>query len=649
MDCFDLCRFAVTVENNRIISLEGDKHHPLTKGLICKKGKALIQRLYHPERLLYPLIRRKKGFIRASYKDVLDIIAEKLDSIKDTDGTTAILNYTGDGYGGLKGRIQTLFFNCLGGATQTHGSLCWGAGMAAQKYDFGGAKGHSPDDALNSDMILLWGRNPKETGIHLYSYLKKAKKNGSRIVVIDPVRTATAEAFDDYIRISPATDGALALAMAHVIIENDLHDKDFINSSVVGFDSFRSHAAGFSLKCAEAVTGIRVKTIETLAFNYAKAKTASIYIGYGLQRYQNGGNTVRCIDALGAITGKIGKKGCGVNYAARSISPYLNAVELKSRDHIATKRSFCVGKLGESLNRAKDPPIRAVFVSSANPLNQSPDLIKTADAFSRVEFKVVFDHFMTDTARYADIVIPAAFVFEQEDVFTTSMYSPFLNYSQKAVEPPKDLMPEFDFYLSLASKLGLKNLGFRNSEDYLKKSVAPLLDRFDIQFSDLKESYFCIENDRIAWEDMRFETPSGKIELYSEKALKDGLSPFPVFMEPLKNKEEFPLRLLTCHTRDSMHSQGFSFRDDLPVVYLNQATAEKHGIKDQSYVFVKGEKSKLKAKVCVTEKICDSTAFIYEGWWHKSGAVNFLTKSLISDMGEQVAYYDSFCAIEAID
>lgn len=649
MDCFDLCRFMVTVENNRVVRLQGDKDHPLTKGLICKKGRSLVQRLYHPERILSPLIRQNNKFVKASYQEVFDIIAETLASIKTSHGPAAVLNYNGDGYGGLKGKIQTLFFNCFGGASRQQGSLCWGAGMAAQKYDFGNAKGHFPVDVLNSGLILIWGRNPKETGIHLFSYLKQAEKRGSRVIVIDPVKSSTAGAFDDYIRINPATDGALALAMANVIIEAGLCDKAFIDSHVLGFDTFRSEASLFSLEKAEVITGVPAGTIESLALSYAGEKAATIYIGYGLQRYHNGGNTVRCIDALGAITGKIGKKGCGVNYAAKSISPYLNDVELKSRDHITTERRFSAGKLGDFLDEAKAPSIRAVFVSSANPLNQGPDLKKTVDAFSKIEFKVVFDHFMTDTARFADIVIPAAFVFEQDDIFTTSMYSPFLNYSQKAVDPPGGLMPEFDFFLSLASRMGIETLGFKDSDDYLKKSVAPLLDKFNIAYSDLKDSYFCIEKDRVAWEDLIFETPSNKIELYSKKALTEGVSPFPMFIKTLKSKDDLPLRLLTCHTGDSMHSQGFAFCEDLPVVYLNRNTAQTYGIQDQSHVCVKGKKHDLKARVSVTDDICDGTAFIHQGWRHKSGAVNFLTNSIISDMGEQVAYYDSFCAIEASD
>ena len=475
MDCWDLCSFIVTVEKGQITHLEGDRHHPVTKGFTCKKGKALVQRLYHPERIRHPLIKKAGGFVKISYDDVFDIIIEKLISIKKNYGTNAILNYTSDGYGGLKNRIQSIFFNCFGGVTQPEGSLCWGAGIAAQTYDFGSPKGNFPDDILNSDTIFVWGRNPKYTSIHLYTLLKQAQKKKSRILVIDPVKTATARAFDEYIRIRPSTDGALALAMANTIIENNLQDQQFIEKHVLGFNRFKAYASSFTLEKAERITGINAKTIENMALQYAKAEKASIYIGYGLQRYHNGGNTVRCIDALGAITGKIGKKGCGVNYAARSISPYLYDVDKKSLVFAKNRRLLTLGNLGEFLETVHDPPVKAIFVGCGNPLTQSPDLKKTVQNFSRVEFKVVFDHFMTDTARQADIVLPAASVFEQDDFFATSMYSHVLNYSQKAVDPPAGVMPEFEFYIKLAEKMDMENLGFKNSEEYLKKSVRPLM------------------------------------------------------------------------------------------------------------------------------------------------------------------------------
>jgi anaerobic selenocysteine-containing dehydrogenase len=652
MDCSDLCRFIVSVENNRIIKLEGDPDHPVTKGFICKKGKALVKRLYHYDRIKYPLIKSENSFIKISYDEVFQIIKEKLLSIKKEYGTKAILNYTSDGYGGIKNRIQSIFFNCFGGVTQPVGSLCWGAGIAAQKYDFGSPKGHFPDDVLNAQSILIWGRNPKYTSIHLYTLLKQAQKNGSKVIVIDPVKTATAKSFDQYIRILPSTDAALALAMANIIIENNLHDKNFIENHVKGFRRFKKYAASFTLEKVQEITGISAQTIKTLALQYAKAKTASIYIGYGMQRYHNSGNTVRCIDALGAITGKIGKKGCGINYAAKSISPYLGGLDRQSKVYAVNKRTFNVGNLGEFLSIANDPPVKAIFVAGGNPLTQSPDIKQTKNSFSKIEFKVVFDHFMTDTAQLADIIIPAAFVFEQDDLFTTSMYSPVLNYSQKAVDPPCGILSEFEFYLKLAKKLGMKNFGFKNSREYLEKSVQPILNKLDkesiINLDHLSEEYLRIRQNDIPWEDKIFETPSKKIELYSEKALQDGLSALPCFIEPVKADEKFPLRLLTCHTIDSMHSQGFAFKNDKPIVYLNHQTAQKFNLNDKASVNVKAEKSKIEATLCIDEAICNDTAFIYQGFWYKNGAVNFLTRSVTSDMGKQAAFYDSFIAIEEI-
>ncbi|MCP4670160.1 MAG: molybdopterin-dependent oxidoreductase [Desulfobacula sp.] len=654
MDCTDLCRFIVTVENNKIVKLEGDPDHPVTKGFICKKGRALVQRLYHPQRIKYPLIKKGNDFVKASYDEVFDIIVQNLTSIKKEYGTKAILNYTSDGYGGIKNRIQNIFFNCFGGVTQPEGSLCWAAGIAAQKYDFGSPKGHFPDDVLNAQTILVWGRNPKYTSIHLYKLLKQAQKKGSHIIVIDPVKTQTAKSFDEYIRINPSTDGALALAMANIIIENNLHDKKYIENHVKGFKEFKKYAASFTLSKVQKITGIKEKTIKTIALQYGKSKTASIYIGFGMQRYHNGGNTIRCIDALGAISGKIGKKGCGVNYAAKSISPYLNDLDKKSQKHAVNRRFFTVGNLGKFLETIQDPPVKAIFVACGNPLTQSPDLKQTVDNFSKIKFKVVFDHFMTDTAQQADIVIPAAFVFEQDDLFTTSMYSPVLNYSQKAVEPPCGILSEFEFYLKLAQKLetrqlGIKNLGFKNSEEYLEKSVQPFLKKLGQNQPLWPDQYLRIKENDIPWQDKVFDTPSGRIELYSEKALQDGLSALPCFLEPYKADEKFPLRLLTCHTIDSMHSQGFAFNDDKPIVYLNRKTADNLNLGHKTLVYVKGSKAQIEATLCIDDAICDHTTFIYQGFWHKNGSVNFLTQSITSDMGKQAAFYDSFVTIKQVE
>ncbi len=659
MDCFDLCRFRVTVEHNRVIHLAGDPHHPLTQGRVCRKGKKLVDRMNHPDRLRHPLIRSPKGFVPASYDQVFDLLSEKLLSIRETDGNTAIMNYASDGYGGAKGRIQSIFFNCFGGDTRFEGSLCWGAGMAAQAYDFGSVQGHVPQDILNSKLVILWGRNPSHTSLHLQSLVAQARKKGARVMVIDPIHTATAKTCDRHIPIAPATDGALALAMARVLIEKELVDREFVKTHVQGFERFKTYVAGFTPEVAQQITGIGARDIEDLAVAYATTDPASIYLGYGLQRYENGGSTVRCIDALAALAGHIGKRGGGVNYAAKSLALFLNAPEKKSRKFAAHTRTFPVAKLGAFLQTAAAPPIKAIFVCGGNPLVQSPDLGTLVPAFSKIAFKVVFDHFMTDTAALAEVVLPAASVFEQEDLFVTSMYSHVLNYSQKAVEPPASIMPEFEFYLELARRLGLDNLGFNSSADYLEQCAAPVLKGadwpWDGHLESLNHQYVHIKAHDIAWADQKFLTPSGKIEIYSEKALADGLSALPQFSPARQGSAGFPLRLLTCHTRDAMHSQGFEDQSEIPQVFINDRTAralgEKfsgQGVSTGQQVRVTGRNGSIQARVCLDGGIYDNTAFMYQGFWHKSGAVNFLTESRVSEMGGQAAYYDSFCTLEPL-
>ena len=657
MDCFDLCRFLVTVENNKIINFQGDPCHPLTRGFVCRKGKKLVDRVNHPDRLLHPLIRKNNSFVQASYDQVFDILSEKLLSIRKTYGNTAIMNYTSDGYGGMKNRIQSIFFNRFGGDTRFKGSLCWGAGMAAQDYDFGTARGHVPHDILNSKLVILWGRNPQNTSIHLQSLLVQARKQGTKVIVIDPIKTDTARAFDEHIPIAPSTDGALALAMANILIQKNLVNTLFIKEHVKGFGRFKAYVEKFTPGVAENITGVDASKIEALAMEYVRSDPASIYIGYGMQRYENGGNNVRCIDALASLTGYIGKKGGGVNYASKSLVPFLNSPEKKSLESVVQTRVFLAPKLGEFLETVKNPPIKAVFVSSGNPLVQSPDLVTTVREFAKIDFKVVFDHFMTDTAAHADIVLPAASVLEQEDIFATSMYSHVLTYSQKAVDPPETILPEFEFFLELSKRMGLGNLGFDSSEDYLTQCAAPLLKEIGVKemgkshtnnFHGLETEYIQIKAHEIAWEDKEFLTPSGKIEIYSEKARADGLSALPEYCPPLTGSEEFPLRLLTCHTRDAMHSQGFVDEIGVPSLFINTKTARQFKVNHGDRVRVCGEKKGIETTVCVDEGIYDNTAFIYQGYWHKSGAVNFLTDSRVSDMGGQAAYYDSFCTLETL-
>lgn len=651
MDCFDLCRFQVRVENNRVIGLKGDKHHPLTRGAVCPKARQLISRHHHPDRLTRPLVRTASGMSPISYDEAIARVADHLDTIIGQFGPTAVLNYTSAGYGGAKNSIQNIFFNTLGGDSRFTGSLCWGAGMAAQKYDFGQARSNYPLDVLNSDLVILWGRNPKSTHLHLYTLLTEAEKKGTRIIVIDPNESPSAGRFGNHIRVAPGTDGALALALCREIISLGIEDKDYISKHVMGYRRFKESIRTLSPEWAQEVTGVPAGTIRKLAREYGQTRKAAIFPGYGMQRYRNAGNAVRSINALAAITGHIGVAGAGLHYASKSMSPYTSGPEARSEGLIRERRTFPAHGLGSFMCGAEHPPVKAAFFFCANPMVQTPDLNRALKGLERVEFKVVFDQFMTDTAAHADLILPAATVFEQEDIFITSMYSHWINVSQKAVAPPETLIPEFEFYLRLAAHMGL-DLGFSSSREYLEQCAGPLINALKLSgdfngqtLEDLGVSYPRFSDHDIAWKAGKFATPSGKIELFSERAAADGLSPLPEFIPPVAAPKAFPLRLMTCHTVSSMHSQGMVNRADIPEVFLAAETAETLGLAENMAVEVRGEGGRIRARVKIDEAIMKNTAFMYQGYWHKSGAVNFLTRERVTDMGGQAAYYDTFCTL----
>ncbi|MDF2548877.1 MAG: hypothetical protein K0R93_3775 [Anaerosolibacter sp.] len=645
MDCFDACGMIAAVQDGRVIKVEGDPAHPLTKGYVCEKGKKHLERIYHPERLKKPMKRVGDGWFEISWEEAIDEISDKLIEIKRNYGTTAVLHCSDAGYGGLSKSVDNMFFNYYGGVTVSRGSLCWSAGIQGQKYDFGDNRGHHPKDHLNAKTIIIWGRNPYNTNIHLMEYLAQAKKQGTHIILIDPIRTKTASVASEHVYIKPSTDGALALGMAHVIIDKGLVDQGYINQHVKGYEAFKDHAADFTPERVEAITGIDQETIKRLAIAYATNKPSCIIVGYGLQRYINGGNNVRCIDALGAITGNIGIPGGGVNYANKSISRYIQGEVVKSEDFIKNQRTYSKTKLGEFLETAQTPAIGCVFVTKSNPLVQVPNIHRTMEAFKKVDFKVVIDMFMTDTAKLADIVLPCTSILEEEEVIYSSMFSPYVSYSSRAVEPPEGIMGEYEFFRRLAKKMEIKAYPDMDQAEFLKKAIQPLLDAYEITLDQIKDSYFTIPEREVPWQDGKFETPTGKFELYSEIAMKEGANPLPAYIPALAGDREFPLRLLTPHCKKSLHSQHFAFTSKLPVVYMNEKTFAAHGLLKDGLIKIESKQGALIAKSEVDDSIGDEILMIYEGWWHKSGSVNILTEDIISDIGEQAAIYDCFCKI----
>lgn len=645
LDCFDTCKFNVYVDEGKISRIEGDKNHPYTKGMICSKGRQHLARLNHPKRIYTPMRKTEGKWEEISFTEAIDLLADKLLDYKEKFGSCSVLHYYESGSGGILKSIEDVFFNFYGGITLPKGSTCWGAGIAAQRYDFGDVRGHQLDDMLNSKNIFIWGRNPANTSLHLYSMIKQAKKNGIKIVVIDPLDTDTAKLADLHIRINPAKDGALAMAMAKLIIESGFHDEQFISRHVLGFAEYKKYLENLDLDYLSDETGVSTGAIKKLAYLYAGEKPSCIYIGYGMQKYKNGGNSVRAIDALGAITGNIGVKGGGVNYANRVYPDVLDLDPYNSNSYAVNKRFFCITEFSEYISCQENPPIKAVFVTKANPAAQLPDLNKFMSAFDSVEFKVCIDMFMTDTASHCDLVIPCTNSLESEDIVYSSMNNPYIIYNEKAVEPREELMDEYYFFQALAQKMNMTNYPLVEKEEYLERVIAPLKEK-GVELTDIKNSYVNIQQDNVAWHDLVFKTPSGKYEIYSEKAKFDGFSPIPVLATGDKTRtcdiKYKKIRLITIHPKNSLFSQHFLDVDGKAVALINPKLASAYGINEGDNIILSSENGQIKVDVCFDEGIPANIVAMSTGWWHKHGNPNFLTNSICADMGGQVAYHETF-------
>lgn len=684
LDCHDCCKFNVYTKGNNVVKIEGDKNHPYTKGFICKKGMAHLDRLNHKDRIKTPMLKVDGVWKEISFDKAIEIMAEKLTYYKEKYTSKSVMHYDQYGSGSVLKYIGDIFFNFYGGVSRHKGGPCWSAGMHAQKYDFGVAKSHAIEDMLNSKSIFVWGKNPAYTTIHTMQIIKKAKEKGIKIVVIDPIYTKTAQIADKYVQVNPGTDGALAIAMAKIIVEDKLYDEEYINSYVIGFEEYKKYLSSLELSFLIDECGVKENDIRELVDLYTN-KYSSINVGYGLQKYKNGGNTIRAIDALGAITGQIGFSGGGVNYANKVYPSVINSDPYNSQSY-GEDREFYVSNISkfieESLKNTSNKvnyvsdelditsnktdyisnelynlsnksikgniPIKMAVITKSNMLNQLPDLVELERVFSKIEFKVCFDMFITDTATLCDMFIPCTNTLESEDIIYSSMTNPYITYNERAVKPAHKLMDEYYFFMELAKKMGLNDYPFVEKRTYLEKVIEPLK-RFDknLDIEKLKNNYFTIHNP-VAWEDKKFETPSGKYELYSESIKNLGISPTPVYISN-KYKEiedkNISFRLLTNHHADTLFSQHFMDKKSIAQAYINRRMAKKVGIEDKDIVILRSKKAKINVQINIDDGVGNYIVKMYVGWWKKHGNPNSLTDTGISDFGGQVTYNESMVEI----
>jgi len=656
-DCFGSCSLEVEVEKGKVIKVRGNHNNSATNGRICIKGKNYINMIYSPERLLYPLQRigqRSKGeFEIISWEQALDIIYEKLQDLRGQYGPESVLYYNRFANLGVVKNCAYGFWYQFGGFTSTYGGLCDSAAQEAINLTYGEVKHNKISDIENSKLIILWGINPSYTHLHLQHYLNKVLAKGAKLITIDVRKNETGSKSVLYLHPRPGTDGCLALGIANQLIENSIVDDNFIDHHTFGFSEFKESVKEYPLEKVSAITEIPTRKIKSM-INYIKENPQyALVCGMGVQRYTNGGQTTRAISLLSALTASIGKKGCGFYFSDKQ-APELNWPFFPEKPK-GIRNSIPVAKLASELDNQADPPVKAIWIEQANPITSNPNINLLTKAMNKLELIVVVDLFLTDTARMADIVLPATSMFEYYDLISGYGHS-YIQLQQKVIEPPGECKHESEIYRLLGKKLGF-NLDYlpENNLNTIKRIINN--SNLDTDVNELKEKpYLHPDYQEIAFNDLQFNTPTKKIEFFCQE-MKDkwGKDPLPNYYEPTENKyttpeiySKYPLSLVSSHAYNKMNSQfsDITILKEEPFVWINPYDAEKRGINDGNKVKVYNERGSLILKAILTEKVFQGIVHIYFGWWDGVHRVNInkLIGDYISDIGYGTAFHN--CLIE---
>ncbi|MDF2532767.1 MAG: Formate dehydrogenase, partial [Clostridia bacterium] len=605
-------------------------------------GRKHIERMYSNMRIKQPMKKVDGEFVEITWDEALETITSKLKHYIDNYGTLSIAQYNDGGAGGMLKEVENLFFDYLGNVTLFKGSLCWGAGMAAQQSDFGGVKGHYPEDIYNTNTIIIWGRNPAETNLHLVPFIKKSREKGIKVVLIDPIKTATAAFSDWQIQLKPGGDATFALAAAKYMIEKKLYDKSFVYNNTKGFKEIKDYLDTLDYKQLLEACGSNIDSVKSFV-ELLTNKPTTIYIGYGVQRYNGGGATVRAIDMLGALAGNIGIAGGGVNYANKIYGDYINwdavAPDLKPNHRYIVK-----AKLSRELAELDNPKVKAIFISRSNPVVQLPNTLESINALNKIEFKVVLDYFMTDTAKLADIILPVTYFMEETDIMYSSMWNGYMFYNEKLVDNYYQTKPEYQIYSLLAERMGIAAFPQMDEIQWIEKLLGGSAVS-GISFEQLRKDTFITtkETKSIPWADYNFKTASGKFEFVEPFYLQK-------YIDNIQKDEVDYFQLLTVHARESLHSQHFMTSNATqPEVYICNADADYLDICDKELVMLKNQFGCIKAQIAISDKAQKGVLYMKEGWWLKNGgSVNRLTSNEVSDIGNQATYNECRCRIEKL-
>jgi len=646
-DCWDGCGIIAKVEKQRIIDLRGAPHHPFTKGFLCSKmRKGYLKHIYSEERVLYPMIKINGTWKKISWDKALEIAAQKITFFISKYSPLSILFYPGFGNMGIVTRFTSnRFFNLLGGVTTVSGSLCDSAGEEGLKKSFGQHKSHDPEDIVNSSTIIIWGRNPAVTNIHLMPYIKVAKKRGAKIIVVDPIKTKTVQVADLHLAPSPGSDGFLALGIAKILHKEDLIDRAFIQEKTYGFEEFLDILNSFKLEKLADLCRIDQNLIRKTALIYGKIRPSSIWLGMGAQHYRAGAETFRAISALAALTGQIGIPGGGVSFEFPTASHFDQ--DICATRYVKEQRLIPRPLLGEYIERfqKENPPVKMAWVVAANPVNQSPNSLRVRDAFRKINFVIVQDAFITDTVDCAHLFLPAALFLEQEDI-TAGFGHCWIGPVHQVVPPPGEAKSDLEIFQLIASKLGFGE----KMEGSPKKWI-------DLATRSLQKAGLTLEKllnepcrdpriPAVPFEDRQFQTPSGKYEFISDFSIFKSL----MINQKLKNENAKTFRLITPKPYNIILSEALKQEQKTPpTVKINSEMACSLGLNNGEEVLISSKAGMLMAKVKIEKKQRPDTVSIDSGTWIKyGGGVNILTEDILSHKGEGACYYETSVFIKKI-
>lgn len=669
-NCYSTCSFKVWTDDGKVVKIDPQPLNKATPEGICLKGLSYVERVNSPERILQPLKKYDDQFMPITWDEAIDEIAENLNHYKNKFGPHSILFYAASGMSGLLNGVSTNFWKMFGGATTVYGNLCWPAGLEATRITLGENKHNVPWDLENAKLIVVWGKNPAESNIQQMIPIEKAQQKGAKLIFIDPRRTASSERADLLVQPIPGTDGILALAIAKILIEKNQIDHEFIEKYVLGFDDFKESVLKINLEEASHECGVSLPFIEKLAENIGDIKPMTLIPGYGMQRYTNGGQTTRCLLALSIITGNIGKPGACWHYADLQGDIFSEVKEPENyyppeKPDGIFRREIATARLGEDMFLINNPQLKAAWVERGNPVSQNPDSNIVKEAFRQLEFKVVVEQFMTDTALEADIVLPAKTMFEQSDIIS-SYWNPYVQLRQKVIEPVGEVKPETEIYYLLARKMGFsddeieKNIPYPSDESIEKWLTIQLEPYPELTLEKLKQEPILAPGlQEIAFSDFQFKTPSGKIELYSETAHKKwGVNPLPTYertVEGYHNQTQFPFHLMSPNTKNRIHSQFGNLKsikaiDPEPYATINLGDAQRKGIQENDLIRVFNERGELTIKAKIDASLRPGNIVIVNGYWHQEGACpNMLSKGRETDMGHGTAFHDNRVDYEKVN